>query len=121
MDKLSLCHKTGCIDIDFPKEYNIGSSTQYLTKPNDLGTVSATKKIKIRVHGADKAAQHLYIDYLFETASIAMDTYFIYDPTVRERKPTPEEAAELDSAGVLTKVNLYLVTFAATILSMMLF
>jgi hypothetical protein len=123
VDKLSLCHKTGCIDIDFPKEYNIGSSTQYLTTPNDLGTVSATKKIKIRVHGADKAAQHLYIDYLFETASITKDTYFIYDPTVRERKPTPEEAAELDtgSAGVLTKVNLYLVTFAATILSMMLF
>ena len=64
------------------------------------------------------------IDYLFETASITKDTYFIYDPTVRERKPTPEEAAELNgdmSAGVLTKVNLCLVTFAATILSMMLF
>lgn len=112
---LSLCHASGCIDIKFPKEYNIGSSSQFEARPNDLGTVNATKEVKIRVHGADAVKKEIFIDYCFETATLKGGTYFIYDPTVSEH------AADLKSVGMPTKVNLIFITFAATFLSIMLF
>jgi hypothetical protein len=46
--------------------------------------LTATKTVKIKVHGASQAEQFVFIDYLFESESLGAGTYFIYDPTVSE-------------------------------------
>ena len=53
--------------------------------------IEATKDVKIHVHGANKAGQYVYIDYLFETAGFEAGSYFMYDPDVTEAKYIPPD------------------------------
>jgi hypothetical protein len=78
---LALAHSSGGINIEFPQKYNIGSTATMSTN-GTVGQVEATKTVQIRIHGADAVAQYVYIDYLFESASLTAGKYFIYDPTI---------------------------------------
>ena len=111
VNSLSLMHASGGINIDFPKKYNTGPTSASTTT---TFTVSATKDVKIRVHGVDGASQSLYIDYLFETAGMtAANKYFMYDPTVTEVKSN-------DLKSSAAALSVYLVGSVAAILSTLL-
>jgi hypothetical protein len=92
---LSLMHSSGGLDINFPTHYNIGPTNS--ASGNQTMALTATKTVKIKVHGASQAEQFVFIDYLFESESLGADTYFIYDPTVSEvasgTAPAPAPAA----------------------------
>ena len=74
------------LHVDFPQKYNIGAFAGGKTDGTML-PVSATKTIKIKVHSADKVQQFMYIDYLFETATLKKGNYFIYDPSITSTDP----------------------------------
>ena len=105
MTSLALAHSSGGINIEFPQKYNIGSTATMLN--GTVGQVEATKTVQIRIHGADAVAQYVYIDYLFESASLTAGKYFIYDPTITA-------AAAGDGANSATTVQA--VTMAAVAL-----
>ncbi len=96
--------------IEFPKNYNVGTKhdkTDGTTMPLD-----ATKQVKIKVSSA--AENSLYIDYLFETASIARGKYFMYDPTVSPGAfPNPQPTKPLGSRGVRTGAAVAALCFSA--------
>lgn len=69
------------VGYSFPQKYNIGSVVNAVE--NDaLPVTGASKNIQIRVTKPSATDDYFYVDYLFETASIDADTYFIYDPTI---------------------------------------
>ena len=75
------------IHIEFPQKYNIGAAGATPATDGTMLPVSATKTIKIKVHSADKVQQFMYIDYLFETATLKKGNYFIYDPSITSTDP----------------------------------
>ena len=85
------------LHVDFPQKYNIGAFAGGKTDGTML-PVSATKTIKIKVHSADKVKQFMYIDYLFETATLKNGQYFMYDPSISSTDP----AAKADKSAAST-------------------
>ena len=77
-------HSSGGINIAFPKKYNVGTTAGADATGQTMMNLEATKEVKIHVHGANKAGQYVFIDYLFETAGFNDGSYFMYDPDVTE-------------------------------------
>lgn len=111
--KMAIAHGNGELALDFPLKYNYGSTAGALTDGTKL-PVAGTKNVKIRVHGADKAAGTVFIDYLFDSADLAAkDKYFMYDPTITGKVVDTSSASLTYS---LSSLLLVCVTFFATIM-----
>ena len=81
---MELGHSSGTLQINFPQDYNVGSTVEADPTGAKMMTLTSGKTVKIKVHSPDSEKQEVTIDYLFETASLANAKYFVYDPTVHE-------------------------------------
>lgn len=113
--KMTIAHGDGELALEFPLKYNYGSAASA-----EVGTtlpVAGTKTVKIRVHGADKAAGTVLIDYLFEYADLnAKDKYFMYDPSITGTVKDPTLNSATSLAYSLSSLLLVCVTVLATIM-----
>lgn len=78
---LEFMGEKGGISVAFPTKYNIGTMAG-LDVP-----MSAQKEVHIKLHSLDVESGTLYLDYLFDVASIKAGNVFVYDPTVKEVGP----------------------------------
>jgi hypothetical protein len=86
--------------INFPQDYNVGTTSGADASGVNMMTVTAGKTVKIKVHSVSKT--DVLIDYLFETASLGTGKYFVYDPTITESHvvtPTTSSAPAPASAS----------------------
>lgn len=119
--KMAIAHGDGELALKFPLKYNYGS-----TASAAVGTtlpVAGTKNVKIRVHGADKTAGTVFIDYLFEHADLnAKDKYFMYDPSITGTVKAAAKAAKASTGSAtslsysLSSLLLVCVTLLATLM-----
>ena len=66
----------GGMKIDFPKDYNTGTTVNADATGKTMLTTEAGKKVKIKVHGA-KDGTEVLIDYLFEKDGLGTKKYFV--------------------------------------------
>ena len=102
--------------INFPQDYNVGTTENADNSGVNMMTVTAGKTVKIKVHSVSKT--DVLIDYLFETASLGTGKYFVYDPTITESNvvtpttssaPSPAPASDdtgTESAGTVAQVTI---------------
>ena len=104
------------LTINFPQDYNVGTTNGADVTGVNMMTVTAGKTVKIKVHSVSKT--NVLIDYLFETASLGTGKYFVYDPTITESHvvtPTTSSASApapvsdgtgAESAGTVAQVTI---------------
>ena len=90
---MELVHTSGTLKIDFPTNYNVGTTDGADPTGNNMMTVTAGETVKIKVHSASLTDQTVLIDYLFDTASLGQGKYFVYDPTIKESKTVAKTVA----------------------------
>lgn len=92
VQSIELDHSSGTLKIDFPTDYNVGSTVGADATGEKMMNLIAGKNVKIRVDFLQKHQQgevdvdYIYLDFLFETSSLGQDTYFVYDPIITESK-----------------------------------
>ena len=94
------------LTINFPQDYNVGTTNGADASGVNMMTVTAGKTVKIKVHSVSKT--DVLIDYLFETASLGTGKYFVYDPTITESHvvtPTTSSAPAPASASAPAPVS----------------
>jgi len=111
--KMTISHGAGELALEFPLKYNYGS-TAGATVGSTL-PVTGTKNVKIRVHGADKSAGTVLIDYLFENGDLSdKDKYFMYDPSITGTVKATDTSSATSLAYSLSSLLLVCVTLFAT-------
>ena len=98
---MELGHSSGTLQINFPRDYNVGTTEGADPTGEKMMTVTSGKTVKIKVHSPDLEKQEVTIDYLFETASLTNGKYFVYDPTIHEVHSKDSK----DSKNVLPDVS----------------
>ena len=111
-----IMHESGGLNLVFPKKYNTGPTAGATV--NAALTNTATHDMAIRISSVDTATQTIMIDYLFDTAKLTKDTWFIYDPDVSEvakgsADPNAPPATPAPSAGAANAFNVAAATLTA--------
>lgn len=113
-----IMHESGGLNLVFPKKYNTGPTAGATV--NAALTNTATHDMAIRISSVDTAAQTIMIDYLFDTAKLTKDTWFIYDPDVTEvakgsadPNAPPATPAPSATAGAANAFNVAAATLSA--------
>ena len=91
MQSIQLDHSSGTLKIDFPTDYNVGSTVGADATGEKMMTLTAGKNVKIKVNHllrsqGEAKVDYIFVDFLFETASLVQNTYFVYNPTITESK-----------------------------------
>jgi hypothetical protein len=91
VQSIELDHSSGTLKIDFPTDYNVGSTVGADATGEKMMNLIAGKNVKIKVdflqkHQGEADVDYIYLDFLFETSSLGQDTYFAYDPIITESK-----------------------------------
>lgn len=113
--KFTIVHDDGELTATFPQKYNYGSNAN----AQDDGTlipVTGTKNVKIRMHGADAAAQTVFVDYLFDRSDLSTaQKYFMYDPTLVGHIIKKDSVAA--STGSISFLSLAMVPITSLLMS----
>ena len=96
--KLTLMHKSGGIEIEFPYKYNVGSF-------NNNDNKETRKLMFVLVHGIDEEEGYMYIDFLFERNMLKPMDYIVYDPNVKVVEVPAGWGEESNAVAMAPAVN----------------
>jgi len=108
------------VDFDFPQKYNVGpaglESGPQGQSHDDALLPSATKDVYIVVSRNPEKEHGIFVDYIFDGSDFAtlrndgtnFGNYFLYDPTVTERKeqvPTADKPSDQSTVAPTTTIR----------------